>query len=259
MSTKEPLLHQENAMKKVMAGLIVVLAAAAPASGDVILEFSHDVAVTNLRNLNTLTLDFSVDGVGNVTLNATTSNAGGGGGEVGNIVNAWDGVVGTVSAASLFNSSFSIVGLGSGGAIATTTGKEGLGVGNAVINNAGTEDINWTINLPGTETLVVKTFSYSNRVAFGTSNLRLEDSDTGVNFPLPSPASNGGNDFGTVDVSGDGFALTDTQVFTVTTDPNQNAAAGASLFGFSFDVVPEPGSLALLSLGGLCVLRRRRD
>ena len=35
-------------------------------------------------------------------------------------------------------------------------------------------------------------------------------------------------------------------------------AGQARVNGFEISVVPEPGSLALLGLGGLCVLRRRR-
>lgn len=49
---------------------------------------------------------------------------------------------------------------------------------------------------------------------------------------------------------------TDLVLSFVASDRNATASTGVS--GYTLAVVPEPGSLALLGLGGLCVLRRRR-
>ena len=67
---------------------------------------------TASRNFGTLTLGFSVDGSGNVTLDAETSNPNA---PPKAVVDAWDGAAGTVSEPSLFNTSFTLVGLGAPG------------------------------------------------------------------------------------------------------------------------------------------------
>lgn len=68
-------------------------------------------------------------------------------------------------------------------------------------------------------------------------------------------------------ITASGFTLTgvteadtanDVVVFGIRYDENQGAGENQTLNNYTLSVVPEPGSLALLGLGGLCVLRRRR-
>jgi hypothetical protein len=224
---------------------------------------SFPVTDTNPRFHPILTLDFSVDGLGNVTLDATTSN---GGVAPQAVVNAWDGPVGTLTDPSLFGTSFSLVGVGVGGdgniwTQAKTGASGGMGVGgnnnNVAINGQGAETIQWTFT--GTGTVSFKSFSYDNRVAYGTSNLRVVDSDTATTYMLPNTSLNG-----TIDLSSAGFSIDNGQTLGFTTAAGLvggNDVAGASLYGFSFDVtpIPEPSTFGLIAVfgGGFLLIKRR--
>jgi len=220
-STKNKVNKMNKTTKIILASL---MACVSVSLADVSVNFP--VTDTVLRNLATLTLDFSVDDSGNVTLDATTSN---GGALPLAVVNAWDGPVGTLTNTPLFNTSFSLVGLGAGGNIATFGANgQGMGVGNHLISGAGAEALNWTFN--GTGNLNFKSFSYTNRVAHGDSNLRLVDSDTGTTYILPNTSTGG-----TIDLTTAGYSITNGEALSFTTDVAKNAVAGASLYGFSFD------------------------
>ncbi|VGO23557.1 PEP-CTERM sorting domain-containing protein [Pontiella sulfatireligans] len=241
----------------IMIGLLTgVLASVADVS------VSFPVTDTVLRNLNVLTLEFTVDGSGDVTLDAQSSN---GGALPQAVVNAWDGAAGTVSAVSLFNTSFTLTGVAklNGSQVinlstdANTPGP-GLGVMNPILNGAGTEEIVWTYS--GTGGLNFKGVDYGNRVANGDSNLTFLDSDTRTEYLLPNTSTSG-----SIDLVGEGFSLANGDSFIMTTDDLRNnlsaraASAGASVTGMTFEVIPEPATLGLISAfgGGILFIRRR--
>ena len=220
------------------------------------------VTDTALRHLGTLTLDFSVDAVGNVTLDAQSSN---GNAAPQAVVNAWDGSVGTLSQASLFNTSFSLTGVAKVAGIANfnldtdaDNFGQGLNINGGRIDNAGTEELVWTY--AGSGTLNMTAVSYTNRAANGDSNLTFLDTDTRGEFLLPNTSTGG-----SIDLVGQGFSLANGQEFIVTTDDlrdNLTAradGAGANLYGMTFEVIPEPATLGLVVAfgGGILFIRRR--
>jgi hypothetical protein len=99
-------------------------------------------AATN--NPGTITLDFSVDGSGNVTLDASTASA------ISNTVaavDAWDGPVGYIDYAGLFNTNFTIeIGAGNSTRLSEWGGAGG-GIGYGGQNS-------WRIDRPGLEAIV---------------------------------------------------------------------------------------------------------
>lgn len=74
---------------------------------------------------------------------------------------------------------------------------------------------------------------------------------TGTNLSLNSTARNG-----YVKITGTG--LGDTPIQTVTFTNNSGSNDGVSWDRLAYEIVPEPGSLALLAIGGLLVAKRRR-
>jgi len=187
-----------------------------------------------------ITLDFTIDGAGLVTLDAQSSN---GGAAPQAVVNAWDGSVGTVTDAGLFNTSFTLIGVAKENGVqidqlstdADTWGS-GLHVSGLRVNNAGTEEIAWTYS--GVSALTFESVAYTNRAADGDSNLTLLDADSRTEFMLPGISTGG-----SIDLSGQGFSLVSGQSFIVTTDDlkddgitPRSAAAGAALYGFTISL-----------------------
>lgn len=207
---------------------------------------SFPVTDTIFRNLMTLTLDYTVDGAGVVTLDASTSN---GNAAPKAVVDAWDGVVGSVSNPALYNTSFTLTGVAKTNdviVIQLSTDADnpgpGLGVMNPIINNAGLEKIEWTLTSAHDVVINFKSVEYTNRVANGDSNLTFLDEDSREEYLLPNTSTGG-----SIDLIGEGFSLSVGDTFVVTTDDFRDdgttpraSTAGASLFGFVFEAVPTP-------------------
>ena len=211
-------------LRKIMS--IGLIAFASVALAEVTVNFP--VTDNILRNLMTVTLDFSVDGSGNVTLDASTSNAGT---APADLVDTWDNTnsVGTVANAAFFNTNFSLTAVAKlNGSVINelqTNGDqtEGLFVkGSAAINNAGDEELVMTYTGPGA--LSFAEVIYTNRVANGDSNLTFEDGDTRAEYMLPNTSTGG-----TIDLSGEEFSLTDSDSFIVTTDDLKDDGTPMSL------------------------------
>ena len=239
--------------KKVWVAGIMVLSAST-LTADVTLDFNY--TGPNLNGLQPLTLDFSVDGAGNVTLDASTPNPNA---AFISAVDAWDGAVGTISEASLFGTSFTLLGQTGGPGLVVgqqDTGVLGIsGQAAARIDQSGAETL--TFNASGLGALIaldIKTVSYGNRAANGASNVKLVDADTSTVYVIPPPT------LGTLDLSGEGFAIGNGEGLAFTTDVTGVAGAGYGLAGFTFDavVIPEPTTMSLLGLVGLAVIVRRR-
>jgi len=211
-----------------------------------------DISVTfpvtdaTLRHLRILTLEFTIDSAGLVTLDAQSSNTNTGPQA---LVNAWDGPVGAVTDSALFNTAFTLTGVAKENGVqidylstSASVWGPGLHVGDIRINNAGAEEIVWTYS--GSATLIFESVVYTNRAANADSNLTLWDADTRTEFILPSSSTGG-----SIGLNGQGFSLTAGQSFIVTTDdlgddgttPRPDVA-GAALYGltFSLDSTPIP-------------------
>ena len=217
---------------------------------------------TTLRNLATITLDYTIDAVGNVTLDASTSN---GGGIPTEIPNFWDGAAGTVSVESLWDTSFSLTGINTaGGFIASEGPNTGLGIlgapSNKRIDNSGAEAMTWTY--AGDGVLNFTGLVYADRVANGASKWLLEDSDTSVVTAIKEDGVV--VVAGTINLNGAGYSLANGDSFTISSVLNTPTAvdnAGAALVGLNFEVtaIPEPATLGLITAfgGGILFIRRR--
>ncbi len=104
----------------------------------------------------------------------------------------------------------------------------------------------------------LSTFTLTGDGAPVTAMLDLNDGGTGANLnpDFPTTAYVGGANnawykVGTVD-------LTAGTTYTLTMEAGSNTFVSMRLAGVMWEPVPEPGSLSLLALGGLAVLRRRR-
>lgn len=175
------------AVKKTCVAIAVALAASAAA--DVSVTFLNSTLPQSTTNeLGTVTLLFSVDGSGNVTLDASTTR-----GEqiIIDAVNAWDGPVGTISYTGAFNDDFSLTfnDVGGSGLKLTDNGGGGLGVGG---QNA------WRVDRPGIEFVTVD-------AAIPDGMLRLKSvswnhrSNSTVNMLLTEPGGSHTNSLGALD------------------------------------------------------------
>jgi hypothetical protein len=99
----------------------------------------------------------------------------------------------------------------------------------------------------------------SSLVNFGNTNGNGIDLDVYVNDTLIAARSiDGFNSFTATDFDGSLGTLSVGDTVYVTVGHNGNSGNDAFVIDYSLEVVPEPGSLALLGLGGLIMLRRRR-
>jgi len=241
--------------KIILAGL---LTCGSVSLADVSTTFTGHPTDTTLRNLATITLNYTIDDTGNVTLDASTSN---GGAVPTEIPNYWDGAAGTVSVASLYNTSFSLTGVSTlGGYIASLGPNLGLGIqggDNTRIDQQGGEIMTWTYAGVAGSSLNFTGLDFANRLANGASKWLLTDSDTSVVTDIKPFVAGAG----TIDLVGAGYSLASGDGFSISaavTDPVVNLA-GASLAGLSFEVVPEPATMGLFAIFGAGILFVRRN
>lgn len=191
----------------------------------------------------TITLGFSINGAGVISLDASTSSSG----IFATMVAEWDSAnVGSVADPSLLGKSFTLVGSQSGGANLSISELGGGGIGIQGENsnrvdglNHGTDDVNstpetltWTLNAPAGLELVFKSWSFIEgaggdiRVSNGTINSDFPNM-TGATGTLPLPE----------------LLLTNGESLTFKEIPGMGATTGAGIAGFSFAVaapiVPE--------------------
>jgi hypothetical protein len=146
----------EIAMKRMVCIAAAFALGTSVALADVTVDLTS--ATNNFLNIGlSLTLNFSVDGSGNVTLDANSSNMGGAG--VRDQVNLLDGSVGTVS--SGFNTSFSMVLTGThqnGNATALYLGEFSGNPAGVGINGANGSRIDWHNSQANSEILTSRLF-----------------------------------------------------------------------------------------------------
>ncbi|MGB6221371.1 sulfatase-like hydrolase/transferase [Haloferula sp.] len=189
-----------------------------------VVDFTHSYtgpAGENPQNTGNITLAFTVDGSGNVTLDASCADA-----DALPYVNEFDGVVGVLPDSALWGQSFTIV------LAATDTGNlriDNTGGGLAIQGNDpqridnDNEEITATVTTTGAQ-LNLQSVSFSNAALDPAMNV------SGTSYPLA-------NGSGTLDVSAQGSSGT----FTIASTTNSNSK-GFVLGGFEFFMTPSSGS-----------------
>ena len=223
-------------------------------------DLSPDAQAFSVNSTANFSITYTIDGSGSIASDAIFDTGG---------VARWDQIdnasAGTTNASALFNTSFTLTYSGSADAILTWPtdyGNAGTGSvlstkaqGNANALENG-EFITFTVS--GTSTAVsgfalnLVDFSYDNRLANGGSSFGVEDTTgTVVEQLIPNTSLSG-----TID--GTGISLSAGEAMTFRTI-NGNLG-GAGLQGFSFNVVPEPSTYAIISglfVMAVVVIRRR--
>ena len=225
--------------KKVLCAA-VVMGAVLVSSAGVNLEFpvaSTNTGAARLNAGNSLVFDFTVDGSGNVALDATTSS----GNQLAvDAVNSWDGNVGSVSDASLFNSTFQLTAsgyrAGSGTGISLDGyqggqlgifGQNASRIDGATLATPALEVLEWEIT-DGSPDLEITEWMYAANNNAGDSIVYDNDSSI-TNFNMAGES-------GTNLLAGITLASGEVFGFTQPTNGNQ----GFGLAGLSFDIAGAP-------------------
>jgi hypothetical protein len=232
--------------------------------------FANSTLPPNTEPFNTLgalTLDFTVDGSGNVTLDASTTSTNT---PTIDAVDAWDGFVGFITNASAFGSSFSMLmedvngygPLGEPGGVLpgnlklTDTGGGGLGVGglNAWrVDRNGEEAIKLTAtSVPVAGIVKVTSVGWVSRVT--------AEAEIVLNAPLVSLTNALTSVAGTLNIEGEEVVLNAGQELSFTTPVTGVDGRGYALAGFSFDIIPggaivPPADLVVSAGSGVVLLQ----
>lgn len=213
-------------------------------NAEVTVDFNVASMFTGASRLNNLarglTFVFSIDGVGNVMLDASTGNTDQ---RIVDTVNTWDGNVGTVTESSLFNSSFTLVanaslangisgegnitmdGIDSG--ILAVQGQNASRIDGSTLTPPNIESLVWTLT-SGNVILDIKSWVYGGSMA-DQGEARLVSGGTIKDYVNLAGTA------GTLNVSNDELSIAGDRdlVFTV----QEDASHGVGLGGFTFDVV----------------------
>ena len=228
--------------------------AAAPLHAQVKVEFKNTGLLNTAgTSLGTVTLAFTVDGSGNVTLDASTNKTAT---ATVNAVNAWDGAVGTISHAGAFGTTFSMTmaGIGTGTSTndlrltdvfegASTGGMLGVpGVAQYRIDNNGVESIRFTAGtVPAGTKLKITSMDWLKST--GNPTQRATSSSPAVS--VTNAVTTAG---GTWDLSTSGFLLGSTEAVNFGAATSGDTGKGYSFRAISFDIV---NGLALSAPTGL--------
>ena len=219
-----------------------------PPASDAVLSFGNSGTgfgptppyILSGSNTVPITLTFTINGTGVISLNASTTSSST---TFINTVNEWDSSdVGTVTNSACFNTSFTLTGSGSGGAnlAITENGGGGIGIQGENTNrvdglNYGTggatstpETLTWTLSgAPTGMALSLKNWSY---VEGSGSDIRVSNGTTNADFPNMSGAT------GTLSLPAD-FVLNNGGSLTFKEIPGIGLTDGAGIAGFTFAVV----------------------
>ena len=219
--------------------------ASPPVASDAVLSFGNSGTgfgptppyILSGSNTVPITLTFSINGTGVISLNASTTSSST---TFINTVNEWDSSnVGTVTNSAFFNTSFTLTGSGSGGANLAITENGGGGIGIQGENTNRVDGLNYgTTSTPETLTWVLsgaptgmalsfKTWSYVDAVS---SDIRVSNGTTNADFPNMSGAA------GTLSLPAD-FVLSNGGSLTFKEIPGIGLTDGAGIAGFTFAVV----------------------
>ena len=216
--------------------------AAAPLHAEVTVLFNNTGLLnTAPADLGTVTLAFTIDGAGNATLDASTSNN-----SAAAAVNAWDGPVGTISHTGAYNSSFTLTMTGinpSNGSsknlrlvdvIATgpTGGLVGIqGVNQFRIDDNNTEAIRFAATtVPAGSKIKIQSMDWRNATVPATQRAFSTSPAINVTNLLADIT-------GTWDLSTSGFLLDASEAVHFGTITSGVTSQGYSLGGLRFDIV----------------------
>lgn len=186
----------------------------------------------------TITLDFSINSAGVISLDASTTSTNG---AFPSMVAEWDSPnIGSVAEPSLLGKSFTLTGSASGGsgylAISELGGGgigiqgensnrvDGLNYGSGDVNSA-PETLTWTLNAPVGLELVLKNWSY---IEGAGGDIRVSNGTTNSDFADITDAA------GTLDLPE--LPLAHGESLTFTEIPGMGATTGAGISGFTFEV-----------------------
>jgi hypothetical protein len=262
-------------MKKVTKLALALVAVGSVASAAITLNFNTTTtSQLNVGNGATITLGFTVDGLGVVALDASTTST-----DTTAIanVNAWDSSnVGTVDHASLNGTSFSLLMTPDSDVSPTGfrfdgrygTGMIGIGGNNSSrIDGADSDKERVIVSLAsGSPIISLTNFSWDfASTATGLVDARVKDGDSTQDFydMVESGTSTRtlASIHGTQTVAG-GLTIgsgADALVFTsgLTTDPTP-FSHGYGLSGMTLNVIPEPATIGMIGLGAIATLMVRR-
>ncbi|NQX02688.1 hypothetical protein HQ447_18670, partial [bacterium] len=192
----------------------------------------------------TITLAFSINSAGVLSLNASTTSTTA---TFINMVNEWDrSNVGTVTNSAWFNTSFTLTGSGSGGGNLAITELGGGGIGIQGENSNRVDGLNygaggaistpetltWTLSgAPAGLSLSFKNWSY---VEGGGGDIRVSNGTTNADFANMATAT------GTPSLPAD-FVLNNGGSLTFREIPGIGLTDGAGIAGFTFAVTAPPG------------------
>jgi len=191
---------------------------------------------------STVTLGFSINGAGVISLDASTTSSG----IFSTMVAEWDKAnVGSVADPSLLGKSFTLVGSQSGGANLTISELDGGGIGIQGENsnrvdglNYGTGDVNstpetltWTLNAPAGLELVIKSWSF---IQGTNGDIRVSNGTTNSDFANMTGAT------GTLVLSD--LPLANGESLSFKEIPGIGATTGAGIAGFTFAVASPPAA-----------------
>ena len=222
-------------MSKFKLCLIAMLAAAATGWADVSVMFTNNLAkATNPFAENTpgtVTLDFAVDGSGNVTLDASCSESNA---TIVAEIDKFDGSVGTISYSGAFNTNFSIEVVSVGGTLRLSDDDLGgfgvTGQNQWRIDRTDIESVKVTPSGLAGASVDVKGVDWTSRA---NGNTIMKVSGPQGSYTNSLPASDG-----TWDLSGDNLYLNNGKE-ALFFNASTNFGDGYVLAGLSFDLIEE--------------------
>ncbi|MEJ2005608.1 MAG: hypothetical protein P8X57_11730, partial [Cyclobacteriaceae bacterium] len=242
---------KKRLLEKALAAFFMVVASACFVNlqGQVNLSFaqdSADIGDGSTGSIGPLTLHFTIDDVGTISLDAFSANKDT---LVAGVVDLWDSdSVGTTDVTSIFGYSFSLVATPEGGDRLQSRGAYGGGLGvrgknQWRVDNAGTEYIHF--QLLGEVGLEFTQFAYNsaNSGLYGQPNFRFIDYDSEITYYVENPAA---NDTIFTLPAGDLSIRNSMDSLTVSTSDTLTAGdgnEGGCLYGLTFNVVeaaPKP-------------------
>jgi hypothetical protein len=256
---------------------VLMVAGTSVSLADITLNFKHTALVRDTAGSGTtITYDFTINGLGNVTLDASTTSL------AANIitsVNSWDGSVGTVTDPLLFGTTFQILMSSYSDLTAnrsfTMDGRYNTGMIGLSGNNSSRIDgqtstptandmeyLKFTLT-SGSPLITLKSFNWDGAsVTPLIYDAKLLDGDTSVTYLNMSGTLGSLSYFGSTDTSAAGLTLGSGANALVFTSPT-TVDSGTHGYGLSgmilqISVVPEPTTTGLLGLGALGILLMRR-